>query len=370
MTLSDTEARLESIKLENFLSFYKGTVEFDPGLTVITGPNGSGKTSIFHAMKFALGSNQREKRYSKWSDFIRYGASSAEVELNVVLDGQTRRLVRRIDRDGVPRAYIDGKRVKAAEHNALVERLGIDVDNTLVFMPQERINALREMNPIEVRKLVEEGTGLEVLRDRISSQETQVARDKRRLEEAVSEAQVVEQEIELLQKDLKRLFRKRELQAKERELKHELKWATLESLKKDIAQTRSEIDEREEGLGEVVAESAELEAKRTEEEERSDAIENRMERLQREIGNIDARVREEENRLLRLEDDSKQAGLEIRKLEQEIKNEERKKSKIQADLKRGSNAREEYLESQKQLRIELEKLEEEQDELEDSMARF
>lgn len=370
MILSDTEIRLASVRLKNFLSFYKGTVEFDPGLTVITGPNGSGKTSIFHAVKFALGSNQREKRYSKWSDFIRHGASSAEVELIVALDGQTRKLVRRIDRDGVPRAYIDDKRVKAAEHNSLVERMGIDVDNTLVFMPQERINALRDMDPIEVRKLVEEGTGLEVLRDRISSQETQVARDKRRLETAVSEAQVVKQEIELLQKDLKRLFRKRELQARERKLRYELRWATLESLEEEIAKTHSEIEEKEEGLGEVVAESAELEGKRAEEEEKSEAIEQRMEGLQREIGNIDGRIKEEENRLLRLEDDSKKAGLETRRLEQDIKNEERKKRKIQADLKRGSKAKEEYMETQKQLRGQLEELEREQDELEDSLAIF
>ncbi len=370
MILSEAENLLASVRVENFLSFYKGTVEFDPGLTVITGPNGSGKTSIFHAVKFALGSNQREKRYSKWSDFIRYGASSAEVELTVVSDGQTQKLLRKIDRDGVPRAYIDGKRVKAAEHNNAVEKLGIDVDNPLVFMPQERINALRDMNPIEVRKLVEEGTGLGILRDRISSQETQVAHDTRRLESAVSEAQVVQQEIELLQKDLKRLFRKRELQATERDLKFELKWATIGALEKKLYDTRSEIEEREEGLVEVIAESAELEAKRSEEEDRSEAIEERMERLQREIGNIDARIKEEENRLLRLEDDSKKAGLEVRKLEQEMKNEERKKDKIIADLRRGSNAKEEYMESLKRLRTELEGLEGEQDELEDSMAIF
>ena len=78
--MSNIRAHIMSAKLDNFLSFYSGEVIFDKGLTVLAGPNGSGKTSIFHALKFALGSNQRENRYSKWSDFIRHGASAAQVE--------------------------------------------------------------------------------------------------------------------------------------------------------------------------------------------------------------------------------------------------------------------------------------------------
>ncbi|MFX1439061.1 MAG: AAA family ATPase, partial [Promethearchaeota archaeon] len=77
--MSKAKVHIGSVRLKNFLSFYKGVVSFDPGLTVIIGPNGSGKTSVFHAIKFALGSNQREERYSKWSDFVRHGATSAEV---------------------------------------------------------------------------------------------------------------------------------------------------------------------------------------------------------------------------------------------------------------------------------------------------
>jgi exonuclease SbcC len=118
--VSISKAHIDSVRLRNFLSFYEGIVDFDSGLTVIIGPNGSGKTSIFHAMKFALGSNQREARYPKWSDFIRHGASTAEVELTVSNDGSSHRFLRKIDRDGIPRAFIDGKRVKAAELRSLV----------------------------------------------------------------------------------------------------------------------------------------------------------------------------------------------------------------------------------------------------------
>ncbi|NHJ15245.1 MAG: hypothetical protein EAX95_16305, partial [Candidatus Thorarchaeota archaeon] len=213
-----SKSYISSVRLKNFLSFYEGTVLLDPGLTVIAGPNGSGKTSVFHAIKFALGSNQREDRYKKWSDFIRHEAFAAEVEVTVTSNGQNRRFLRKIDRKGVPRAYVDGKRVRAAELRSVVGAFGFDIDNTLVFMPQERINALRDMDPVEVRKLIEEGTGLSSLRDRISIQETEVIQYKQKLDEAISESRAVEQEINLLQKDLERLKRKRELQSEEMQL--------------------------------------------------------------------------------------------------------------------------------------------------------
>ncbi|MHA2381457.1 MAG: AAA family ATPase [Candidatus Thorarchaeota archaeon] len=200
------------------------------GLTVLAGPNGSGKTSIFHALKFALGSNQRENRYGKWSDFIRHGASTAEVEITVRVNGQSRKFLRKIDRDGIPRAYVDGKRVKAAEHKLLVSGFGLDTDNPLVFMPQERINAIRDMDPFEVRRLVEEGTGLDVLRDRIGLQETEVTQSRHKLETALTESKTVERELELLQHDITRLEKKRALQEQERGLEQELKWASFDDL--------------------------------------------------------------------------------------------------------------------------------------------
>jgi len=172
--LSNVRAHIESAKLDNFLSFYSGEVFFDKGLTVVAGPNGSGKTSIFHALKFALGSNQRENRYSKWSDFIRHGASTAQVEVTVIVNGQKRKFLRKIDRDGIPRAYVDGRRVKAAELRHIVDSFGLDTDNPLVFIPQERINAIRDMDPYEVRRLVEEGTGLYPPRNRSNSESAQV----------------------------------------------------------------------------------------------------------------------------------------------------------------------------------------------------
>jgi len=368
--MSETRVNIESVRLGNFLSFYTGTVEFDKGLTVLAGPNGSGKTSIFHALKFALGSNQRENRYSKWSDFIRHGASAAEVEISVKVNGQSRKFLRRIDRDGIPRAYSDGRRVKAAEHKQLISTLGLETDNPLVFMPQERINAIREMDPFEVRKLVEEGTGLDILRDRIGLQETEVTRSRQKLEVALAESKTVERELELLQYDISRLEKKRALQVQERELEQELKWSSFDDLSVRIQQTKDEIETKESGLVGVLEEQSTIERQISEQEESSSELEASLSGLQMEIGRIIANLEEEERNLAKIEGDSKKQVVELRQLENSVKTEKRKEEKLKEDLERVSAAREQYLDQQKALREEINGLEEERARIRDELAAF
>jgi chromosome segregation protein len=368
--VSKAKVHIGSVRLKNFLSFYEGVVSFDPGLTVIIGPNGSGKTSVFHAIKFALGSNQREERYSKWSDFVRHGATSAEVEISVNNGGISHKFLRRIDRDGIPKAYIDGKRVKAAELRRLVSALGLDIDNTLVFMPQERINALREMNPIEVRRLVEEGTGLSEVRDRIAVQETEVAQSQQKLQAALDESRVVERELELLKHDLTRLEKKRALKNEEKELEIEVKWATLDNISTRMVEVRDEIENRESGLVDVLDEQKSLESQMEENQDAASKLESRLDSLHREIGGIEARIDEERRRMQKLEDESRSTVNEISQLERELKKVEREKTAAKAELERAAANKEQYLEDKREISTEIESIEIDLDRIEQELSSF
>ena len=65
-TTDDKRIFIKKVILENFLSFQKDEVDFGKSkFVIIVGPNWSGKTSIFQAIKFALGSNERDERYKK-----------------------------------------------------------------------------------------------------------------------------------------------------------------------------------------------------------------------------------------------------------------------------------------------------------------
>ncbi len=356
--------------MDNFLSFYSGVVQFDKGLTVLAGPNGSGKTSIFHALKFALGSNQRENRYSKWSDFIRHGSSEAQVEVKVKVNGQSRKFLRKIGRNGIPRAYVDGRRVKAAELRHIVDSFGLDTDNPLVFIPQERINAIRDMDPYEVRKLVEEGTGLDSLRDRIILQETEVIQSRHRLETALTESKSVERELELLQHDLDRLDRKRTLQKQEKILEQDLKWAMFYDFTERIASTKKEIDGKESGLLSILDEQTDVQTRIAENEAQSDELNASLSNLQVEIGRIDAKIEEEERNLSRIEGSSKQQVSELRELEKQVKSEKKRREKLQSDIERITSTKEATMESQKQLRKEIQEIEEERSEIREKLEAF
>ncbi|TFG11286.1 chromosome segregation protein SMC [Candidatus Thorarchaeota archaeon] len=365
-----TDVYIESVRLKNFLSFYEGTVELDKGLTVVVGPNGSGKTSIFHAIKFALGSNQRERRYSKWSDFVRHGASSGAVELVAKVNGQSRKFERKISRDGIPRAYIDGRRVKASEMHQLVETLGFDPDNPLVFMPQERINALRNMDPVEVRKLVEEGTGLDELRDRIRLEESRVFQSSESLESTKSEAQVVQKELEFLGHDLERLEKKRRLQKEEKELDLEHKWAALNDLNARINEIRLEIEDKEEGLGSVLEEYSDVESLISEQQDKLELVNQSLQKNQLDIGKTTARIEEEERRLSKLEDSNQRLVEEIRDLEEKVAMEKSKKESLSKDLQRISKAREGYMEEHGAISVEMEEVEQERGVLDEKLDEF
>ncbi|MEM2142945.1 MAG: AAA family ATPase, partial [Candidatus Thorarchaeota archaeon] len=325
---------LKSVKLKGFLSFREGTVEFSPGLNVVVGPNGSGKSSIFHAIKFALGSNQREGRYERWSGFVRHGEDSAYVEVTVEVEGKEKRLGRKIDRDGVPRCYVDGRIVKAGVLRSEVERLGFNVDNTLVFMPQERINALRDLDPIEVRNLVEEGTGLAVMRDQIADQQMLISHDSEILESTISERTLVEHELQLIQRDLQRLFRKRQLLDTRVKLQLELQWASLDELVSLEMRLMDEIDRHKEGLSSLAREIQAVESDMASYQKQQNVIQERIESVQQEIGAIKTLLEERGKQLSDTRGKNERSLAELRHLQQSIREAESRISEFSGQLKR------------------------------------
>ncbi|WP_027178348.1 AAA family ATPase [Maridesulfovibrio bastinii] len=70
---------IKKIRLENFLAHGSTELEFDEGVTVLTGPNNSGKSSIVEALR-CIATNPAPK------NFIRHGAKKAKVELELEND--------------------------------------------------------------------------------------------------------------------------------------------------------------------------------------------------------------------------------------------------------------------------------------------
>ncbi|MEF8821171.1 MAG: AAA family ATPase, partial [Halovenus sp.] len=79
--------RFDRIRLENFKCYEETDVRLNPGVTVIHGLNGSGKSSLLEACFFALyGSKALEKTLD---EIVTIGAEETRVELEFTHDGKS-----------------------------------------------------------------------------------------------------------------------------------------------------------------------------------------------------------------------------------------------------------------------------------------
>lgn len=89
---------LADLRIENLAVVEHASAEFSPGLNVISGETGAGKTILLQALSLALGARAH-------SDMVRAGADAALVEGRFELDSKTReRVEQRLGKMGLPSA--------------------------------------------------------------------------------------------------------------------------------------------------------------------------------------------------------------------------------------------------------------------------
>ena len=232
---------IRKVILENFLSFKRDEVNFeDKKFLLIVGPNWSGKTSIFQAIRFALGSNERDERYKKWSDFIRHGQKHAMVELEIQNGNELIQIRRNVIKGQSPFFLIkkqgdeEYKKVHATEIQNLISNLNYNPDNHFAFVSQGKIDAIKSLKPAELCNFLEEGIGLKGLRDEILQQKHNVIDLNTELKALRSKKNVLNISLDLLQPKLERLEQKHKLVDIKRKYEDELLWANKKKLKEEI----------------------------------------------------------------------------------------------------------------------------------------
>ncbi|MCK4280905.1 MAG: AAA family ATPase, partial [Candidatus Lokiarchaeota archaeon] len=234
------EVYIKEIILENFLAFSRDKAEFSKGFTIVVGPNWSGKSTIYQGIKFALGSNERDERYTKWSDFIRTGQNHALIELYIQTPENLIGIRRTVLRGKAPFFEIkqnnekEFEKINSLEIRELVKSLNYNPDNQFSFVSQGKIDALKDMKPEELCIFLEEGVGLKGLRHEILEQKTQVFNLQEKLKALKTEQNSWNFELKLLEPKLKRLEDKRILLKDKESLTDELLWANREKIEKEI----------------------------------------------------------------------------------------------------------------------------------------
>ncbi|HZO36501.1 MAG TPA: DNA repair protein RecN [Solirubrobacteraceae bacterium] len=96
------------LRVENLLLIERAELRLAPGLNVLTGETGAGKTVLAHALDLLLGGRAR-------SGIVRPGAEDAYVEGVFDDDGRDVVLARRVTREGRTRAYVDHRSATVTE---------------------------------------------------------------------------------------------------------------------------------------------------------------------------------------------------------------------------------------------------------------
>ncbi|MDO9108110.1 MAG: AAA family ATPase, partial [Coriobacteriia bacterium] len=109
---------LEELHVRNLALIEDVWLEFGPGMTVLTGETGAGKTALVGALKLLVG----ERADSTW---VRAGSTEAVVEGRMRLPAGEILAKRRVSSDGRSKCTLDGE---MATVGALAEALGPLVD--------------------------------------------------------------------------------------------------------------------------------------------------------------------------------------------------------------------------------------------------
>ena len=95
------------ISINDFAIIENTEIDFDSGLSVITGETGSGKSIVVTAISLALGSRAD-------SSYVRFGKDKATVELAGELDGTEYVLCREVSAQGRNVCRVNGRLVTPA----------------------------------------------------------------------------------------------------------------------------------------------------------------------------------------------------------------------------------------------------------------
>lgn len=136
-----------------FLPFFADDAEVFPGpkLNIILGPNGTGKSTLTHAICLAcVGMTSSVGRSSDLTHFIKRGKEreGSFCEVDLLLKNDTVVTIRRILNSETKGSkwQLNGRSSTMKEMKELMSSLHIDVDNLCSFMPQDRVSAFTQMN--------------------------------------------------------------------------------------------------------------------------------------------------------------------------------------------------------------------------------
>eukprot|EP01038_Epipyxis_sp_PR26KG_P006201 gene6201-8539_t len=209
------------VRMKNFLTFDECEVSPGPKLNIVLGPNGTGKSSMTHAICLACGGSTGDVgRSNDLSKFVKQGKEEEEsfAEVDIMSKNNTTITIRRVinAQNKGSKWFLNGQSSTQAAIKDLVASLSIDVDNLCSFMPQDKVGKFTQFTPREILhntlKAIKPVSGQKSLHEEqmeLSSIELNKGDLQRNLAAKQNAHAILNQEFESLRTEMDRLNRRK-----------------------------------------------------------------------------------------------------------------------------------------------------------------
>lgn len=260
MAGEETLVHINRLVLENFKSYgrRKITLNLTKGLTVISGPNGCGKSNISDAVQFVIGQlRSKNIRSEKLAGVIFSGTkeghkTAPHAKVTLILDNSKEpkqipiatdevHISRKVYQDGRSEYLLNGSRITRGEIIDTLAICGISIDGYNVIRQGEIAN-FASMSPLQIRNLFEEIAG-------IAAYDEKKEKAQKNLDDARTKLRIATVRLEESMKNLTRLEKEKEDALRYQELKVRIKnteakliHARIREMKERIGEITTNID--------------------------------------------------------------------------------------------------------------------------------
>ncbi|MCX7014224.1 MAG: AAA family ATPase [Candidatus Sumerlaeota bacterium] len=346
----------KTLEMNGFKSFAtKTSVDFQPGITVIVGPNGCGKSNIFDAIRWVLGEQSaRELRGTRMNDVIFAGSASLKAQglaqVSLTVRNEERRLpidfsevnvTRRLYADGQSEYLLNKTPCRLKDITTLFMDTGIGAHGYSI-MEQGKVDAIINAKPLERRYLFEEAAGTAKYRTRRTETMRKLERadaDFLRLTDLLAE---VRRNANSLKRQASKAERYKRLAQQAKRLERHLLHARHEHMKQRLAELTSAYDAVRDRLTALATRIAELEAAQEQDRDRETQMGERMAELRARQFELIREIEQREHAIVLLHERIAEGQRRQAQIDEESQTDAREDASVAEELERAKVELEEH----------------------------
>lgn len=288
--------------------------DINPGINVIVGRNGAGKSNFFHAIRFVLGGPTQGNLSS-----LRSFGHKSQVKVEVVLAntgknffhlGNTVTITRRIGPSDVStggksedKYFVDERQVTKTEITSLLNAAGLSTDSgSYYIVPQGEIHRLATASDEEMFTILCNASGAATFDEKIYKSKNNLNQATAKIESSAEIAAKIEPIVNRMARDVEHLQERRNLTKELRGtqyLQHNLELlrtqftieretAKREGSQASIDESNNELQQREKSEQQLLSQLADAEAKVAETEAELDNAQRAVDQRKHELNKVHA----------------------------------------------------------------------------------